>query len=180
MLRAISRKAGIVILCVFLQALPCGAELVISPSNQEKKADPAWIHQQASELFQKGIDLINSGNFDEGLGDIRQTTQLEPQVPEWHMQYGNLLFAKAGLLYRTNQQDEAVLMAKEAEKELRSALDLFTGTGSGAQRSQCYFLMGDLAYYIHKDSRAAKELYQKSLEADPSHQAAKEALKTCE
>ena len=169
-----------ILLCVLFPALPSGAELIISPSNQEKRADPAWVHQQANELFQKGIALINSGNFDEGLQDIRQTTQLEPQLPEWRMQYGSLLFARAGLLYKTNKQDEALLIAKEAEKELSSALDLFTGEGSNAQKSQCYFLMGDLAYYIRHDIISARGLYQRSLEANPANQAAQEALRACE
>jgi tetratricopeptide (TPR) repeat protein len=156
------------------------AEIVVSRPDQEKMSDPAWVHQQANDLFQKGIAQINEGRFDEGLRTIQQTIQFEPQVPDWHMSYGSLLFAKAGILYKAHREEESVLLAKEAEKELLCALDLFKGDQYNIPKSQCYFFLGELSYFIYKDKQAAKRFYEESLKTYADNQEAKEALKTCE
>jgi len=162
---------------VLVAVMNLGVSSACAQLLESESVTPSSIHQQANELFQQGITRINQGFFDEGLQIIRQTTQMEPHQPEWHMHYGSLLFTRAGLLYQLHRENEAVYFAGEARQELQRAIDLYAGKEFNVQKAQCYFLLGELAYFISKDRETARTYYQQCLELSPDHTAALDALK---
>ncbi|MCK9604312.1 MAG: tetratricopeptide repeat protein [Candidatus Omnitrophica bacterium] len=131
----------------------------------------------ANMIGNKGIKLIQEGKMDEGLDLIRQAIQADPQKPDWHMNYGSLLFKKGQQIFQSGNMQEAQGVFKEAEKELLLATQLFK-EADNKLKSHCYFLLGDIYYYVYSEKEKARNFYQKSLELYSEHQEAREALKS--
>ena len=68
-------------------------------------------------------------------------------------------------------------MLEESRKELTEAIALFGhDADTGVLRSQCHYLLGDLARYVFLDVQEARLRYRQALEAYPEHGGAREAL----
>ena len=131
--------------------------------------------ENANIIGNKGVKLIQEGKMDEGLDLIRKAIQLDPQVPEWHMNYGSFLFLKGQKIFQAGGAQEARVILKGAEKELLLAVELFKEKDV-VQKSHCLFLVGDIYYYVYGENEKAKGFYAKSLELYPEHEGAKQAL----
>src|SRR3989338_672711 len=131
----------------------------------------------ANTIGNKGIKLIQEGKMDEGLDLIRQAIQTDPQKPDWHMNYGSLLFTKGQQIFQSGNVQEAQGIFKEAEKELFWATQLFK-EADNKLKSHSFFLLGDIYYHVYGEKEKAKSFYQKSLELYPGHQEARDALKS--
>ncbi len=126
-------------------------------------------------LGNKGLQLIQEGKEAEGLDLIRQAIQADPQIPDWHMNYGSMLFLKGQKIFQSGNTQEAKKIFKESEKELLLATQLFK-EADGKLTSHCYFLLGDIYQYAYGEQDKAKEYYEKSLTLYPKHGGAKSAL----
>ena len=134
--------------------------------------------QMAEAVFDGAATFIQQGDIEKGLDLLKQITEIQPKRPDWHMNYGLLLFTKANRLYKNGEIQEAQKIFTQAEKELLLSTELFDKTDERLKPfiSQCYFLLGEMDLRVFQDRAHAKSFYQKSLEYS-SHKAAQEALK---
>jgi tetratricopeptide (TPR) repeat protein len=132
---------------------------------------------KANELFQKGMVLIKEGKLNEGLELLKQTTALEPEKPDWHMNYGSILFTIGAQLFQKGNAETAKPILQESERQLLWAADLFTKSADNSMKAQCFYLLGDIYWHVVNDKEKAKSFYQKSLALYPQHAGALEALK---
>lgn len=140
-------------------------------------ADRTKEYDEANIEGRKGIDLINDGRFDEGLELIKSATEIAPEIPEWHMNYGSLLMMKGQQDYsRSGNIQERDKVFRDVEAELLRAIELF-GDKHAPSKSHCYFLLGDTYFYVFSDKVKAKHYYETSLKYNPEHGLAINALK---
>jgi tetratricopeptide (TPR) repeat protein len=137
--------------------------------------------KEANKLMPEAAKLIQEGKLDESLIILRQAIAIAPQEPDTHMNYASVLFIKGQRFSQFGFDDNAKKVFKETENELISAIKLYKANpqkdANDFSKSQCYFLLGDIQHYIYKNDPRAKSLYQKSLEYNPNHLGALEALK---
>jgi tetratricopeptide (TPR) repeat protein len=138
-------------------------------------------HKEANKLMPEAAKLIREGKLDESLIILRQAIAIAPKEPDMHMNYASVLFIKGQRFFQFGFNDNAKKVFKEAEDELITAIKLYKGSpdkdAKDFSKSQCYFLLGDIQHYVYKNDARAKSLYQKSLEYNPNHGGALEALK---
>lgn len=132
--------------------------------------------EQANLTGNEGLMLIQKGQMDEGLKLMKKATGMAPEDAGWHMNYGSMLFAKGQQMFETGLKEEARGVFKDAENELLAAVKLF-GQADAMPVSQCYFLLGDIYFYVHEDKARAKAFYQQSLDHYPQHGGSLEAMK---
>lgn len=142
---------------------------------ENAKINSEDIIVEANRLGNEGLSLIKQGKAEEGLDLLRRAKQIDAQNPDWHMNYGSLLFVKGGKIFQSGNKQEAEPIFKEAEQELLTAVQLF-GDSYGQLKSHCLFLIGDIHYYIYGDKTGAKSYYEKSLNLYPGHAEANAAL----
>ncbi|HTY44785.1 MAG TPA: tetratricopeptide repeat protein [Patescibacteria group bacterium] len=132
---------------------------------------------KAVELFQKGMTMIKEGKLNEGLELLKQTTVLEPEKPDWHMDYGSILFNIGAQLFQKGNTETAKPILQESERQLLLATDLFVKSTDSAMKAQCFYLLGEIYRHVINDKEKAKSFYQQSLALYPQHAGALEALK---
>jgi tetratricopeptide (TPR) repeat protein len=120
--------------------------------------------------------LIQKGSMDEGLGCIKKATEIAPESADWHMNYGSMLFMKGQQVFQSQGKDQSMPIFIEAEKELLSAIKLF-GQADVMLIAQCYFILGEIYFYVREDKTQAKAFYQQSLDHDPNHGGSAAAMK---
>lgn len=137
-------------------------------------------YKQANILYPKAMSLVNSGQLEEGLEILKQTTSLASEEPDIHSNYASVLFTKAQQLMRSGQSEKMMLVLNEVEKELSTAIRLYDENPSkdagNFKIAQCNFLLGEV-YYLYGDKQKAKSLYQKALEYYPGYEDALKALR---
>ena len=143
-------------------------------SQETSTSDGDQQHRQASHLEQEAIELISKDRMDEGLSKMRAALALEPTGSR-HLNYGSILFGNGTAIFKSGDLKQGKAVLKEAEGELRSAIDLFDPSQNATQISQCYFLLGEIYAHALKDSVRAKEFYEQSLSYYDNGQS-KEAL----
>lgn len=153
-----------------------------TPSSASKDlsvpdAEISPTNKQATIVGNNGILLIKEGKWDEGLGLMKQATEIAPEDPLLHMNYGSMLFTHGQLIFESDNKQEAKPIFNEAEREFNLAISLFKDDELGkAIKSQCSFLLGDIYFHVYNDKEKAKSLYKKALEYDPRHSGAINAL----
>lgn len=157
---------------------------VISPLQEEVfsvkpvKVIPEEISIEANKVGNEGIALIQDGKMDEGLALVKRSTEINPDDPSWHMNYGSMLFSMGSSLFKDGSQKESLPVVQEAEKELLWAAKLYNDQkNQNVLESQCYFLLGDIYNFIFQDKAKAKGYYEKTVALYPKHQEANDALK---
>ncbi len=149
-----------------------------SDSTIQEPLSPDPKSSDANKTGNQGITLIQEGKMNEGLALMKKATELTPEDPGWHMNYGSMLYSQGSSLLKGGSLDESLPLIKEAEKELVLAAQLFEGQkGQNISAGQCYFLLGDIYYYVLEDKMKAKDFYVKSVTTNPGQQEAQDALK---
>ena len=137
-------------------------------------------YEEANKLIPEAAKLINAGNLDEGLKILKQTILIAPEEPDIHMNYASVLFVKGQRLFQSRYNESAKAIFSEVEDELMVAIKLYEKNQlkdkDDHSKAQCYFLLGDIYYYVYEDNQKAKSLYQKALEYNPNHTGAAGAL----
>jgi tetratricopeptide (TPR) repeat protein len=138
-------------------------------------------YKEAQKLMPEAKKLIDQGKLDESLKILRQALAIAPKEPDMHMNYASVLFIKGQQFFQFGFNDNAKKVFKETEDELITAIKLYKSNPSkdinDRSKSQCYFLLGDIYYYVYENKMRAKSLYQKAIEYNPEHAGAAEALK---
>jgi len=140
---------------------------------------PSLIFPQdisANTIGNKGLALIKKGEFDKGLKLVKKASIIEPEKPDWHMNYGSMLFTKGQSVLQAGNRKEGEAIFKEVEKELLLAIKLFKEEDN-IMKSQCFFLIGDVYFFVFKEREKAQHSYQKALEHYPKHGGAMKAIK---
>jgi tetratricopeptide (TPR) repeat protein len=133
---------------------------------------------KANELFQKGVALIKDGKLTEGLELLKQTTLLEPDRPDWHMDYGSILYNFGALLFQKGSVETAKPILQESERQLLWATNLFIKSTDNPLKAQCFYLLGEIYLHVVNDKEKAKSFYQKTLALYPQHAGALVAMQS--
>ena len=133
-------------------------------------------NSQADRLGDEGVDLIKKGHVDDGIALLKSAVEADPENPSWHMNYGSILFEVGRKMVQQGQKEASRPLLADSENELFKATRFFK-RNDALQMAQCYFLIGDLYAYSHNQKDIAKTYYQKSLEYDPRHEGALNAMK---
>jgi len=136
---------------------------------------------EARKLMTEAGDLVRKGKLDESLVILKKAVNIAPKEPDMHMNYGTILFIKGQKFFQLGFEENAKRVFKEAQDELVTAIKLYKAAPAkdpkDFAKAQCYFLLGDIYYYIYKNEERAKGLYRRAVEYDPKHAGALEALK---
>ncbi len=135
-------------------------------------AQAAGADEETNRLGNKGLELIQKGNWDEGLALMKKATTAAPEDASWHMNYGSMLMMRA----QKSGGEEVTRLCKESEAELKKAVGLLTGEKDNILRAQCYFLIGDIYFYPYQKPVEAKPYYEKALKEYPGHGGAMQAM----
>ncbi len=135
--------------------------------------------EEANLKGNHGLLLIQQGKMEDGLAELKQATQIDPESGAWHMNYGSILFQKSTPYVNSGRVSEARDLLDESERELGDAVKLFRGEEEQMPKAQCLYLMGDIEFYARKNVDKAKEYYEKALQSAPTHPGALDGVKRC-
>jgi tetratricopeptide (TPR) repeat protein len=142
---------------------------------------PSDKYKEAQKLMPQAAELVQQGKLDDSLIILRQAIAIAPKEPDMHMNYATVLFVKGQQFFQFGHNDKTKKIFKEAQDELITAIKLYKARPDrdikDSSKSQCYFLLGDIYYYIYKNDTRAKSLYMRSLEYNPKHAGSLEAIK---
>ncbi len=139
-----------------------------SPTEVQK------IRSQADGLEDKGVDAIDNGNMSQGLNFMVRAIRLDPS-PMRYMNYGSILFGNGVALFKDSDQEKGKEILRQAEKQLRKAIETFNPNKDQVYLSQCYFLLGEMYRNAFADKVKAKEYYRKAVDLN-DYIGAKDAL----
>ena len=133
--------------------------------------------QVAQSIFDGAMSFVTKGDVDKAVELLKETIEIQPSRPDWHMNYGVLLLTKANNISKNKKTAQARAFYQEAYKELTLSIDLFDAANEKLKPfiSQCYFLLGEMDRYVFGDKTKAKNFYQKALEYS-AHEGAQQAL----
>lgn len=134
------------------------------PASQTKQANAVSKSgsDEADQLEQQGLGLIESGQMEEGVALLRKAIALDPKANR-HLNLGTILSGNGVALFKQGDQKAAVKILKESEHEIQQAIKMFDPVGETIMLSQAYYLLGEMHAQGFKDTSAAKEYYQKSI-----------------
>ena len=136
------------------------------------------VDQQADNLEQKGLSLIDEDKMEEGLTLLRKAVAMNPKADR-HLNLGAILSGNGVSLFKKDRKKEAEAVFKESERELQQAIKLFNPKTESIFLSQAYFLLGELYAQGLNNKIQAREFYEKSnsLYPNPSAERGLNALK---
>ena len=157
--------AGMALLCPGLH-LPGEAADEKTPSTSPSIHDVLGNAEQGKDSSSAAVPAIDS----------RDATT--------HLTFATILFYRGLRLMRTGEPEAARVVFFAIEKELLMASRLADTDQDdrrrGLVKSQCAYLLGDLAAFVLVDKDKAKAFYQEALTYFPEHDGAREALKHLE
>ncbi len=137
-----------------------------------------FANEETNQLTNKGLALIQQGQWDEGLNLLKEAIAKDPKEHSLHMNYGGMLMESGKRLLSQGNATKAQETFKAAEKELSSAIELMGEDAAFSPiKSHCYFLLGDIYFYAYSQEDQAKIFYENALKVDPDNQSATKALK---
>lgn len=135
----------------------------IIPDSASQKADSASSNdKQADALEQKGLDLIEKGQMQEGLTSLRKAVELSPQADR-HLNLGSILFGNGVAAFKQGHKDEALSIFQETQQELKKSIDLFDPKTQQMFVGQAYFMLAEMQAQGFDNPKKARVLYEKSL-----------------
>lgn len=142
------------------------------PANSSINSKEARV--QADQLEARAVGLIDDGNMNQGLDLIKQAVLLSP-TPQRHMNYGSILFGNGVELFKKGQREPGRKVLRDAEEELKKAIDGFNANADSIFIGHGYFLLGEMYANAFEDPAQAKAYYTKSVTLS-GHEGAKAAL----
>lgn len=132
---------------------------------------------KADEIEQQGLALIDDGKMDDGVALLRQAVTMDPKASR-HLTLGSILFGNGVTLSKGGNNQEALKIFHEAEKEIQEATAMFDPNAERTLLSQAYYLLGEMYANAFDDKSKAKEFYEKSLSfyANPKAQQGLDAI----
>jgi len=139
-----------------------------SPTEAQK------LKSQADDLEDKGAQAIDDGDMNQALDFMVRAIELDP-TPLRHMNYGSMLFGNGVSVFKDTDQAKGIEILRQAEAQLRQAIEGFNPNKDQVYLSQCYFLLGEMYLNAFGNKVKAIEYYQKSADLS-DYSGAKDAL----
>jgi TPR repeat protein len=147
---------------------------VIAFAQTSSPTEAQKLRSQADGLEDKSAQAIDDGNMDQGLNFMVRAVALDPS-PMRHMNYGSILFGNGVSVFKDSDQEKGKEILRQAEAQLREAIDGFNPNKDQVYLSQCYFLLGEMYRNAFGDKVKAKEYYTKAADLN-DYTGAKDAL----
>ncbi|UCB56624.1 MAG: hypothetical protein JSV30_05290 [Candidatus Omnitrophota bacterium] len=132
-------------------------------------------------LRAQGSDFLEKEQYDSALPKFKKITELLPDNPSAHMDYGSVLFASASKYFKRDPEpsfdDAAIPILQESTIHLKKAAELYGDEKeSRSFKSHAYYLLGDIYQYGIVDIDQAKAMYQRAVVINPDNEAARDKL----
>ena len=134
-------------------------------SNNGAKLSAGVLHinsDEADDLEQQGLDLIEAQKMDEGIVLLRKAVTLDPKANR-HLNLGTILSGNGVSLFKQGKKESALKILKESESEIKQAIKTFNPNQENTFLSQAYYLLGEMYAQAFGDSAGAREYYTQSI-----------------
>ena len=142
-----------------------------------------WAAQEpaepASSSIHQAMMALREAHVDVGLQQFQEAVSTGPQTTEALLNAATLLFYRAQEMMRNSEdQAQAHAMFTETQRVLTIALEAPAQAGEAGRiaKSQCAFLLGQLAQFVWQDPEQARTRYNEALQYFPEHPATIRAL----
>lgn len=138
----------------------------IAPDNQPQSTASTAVSaskvDEADRLEQEGLELIDAGDMDKGIGLLRRSIEMDPKANR-HLNLGTVLSGNGVSLFKSGKKSEAVKVLKQSKDELQKAIQMFDPDQESIFLSQAYYLLGEMHAQAFDDAKSAREYFQKSI-----------------